>query len=106
MAGSTPAPVNLGNLTGTININWALGTLFYGVLTGSTVFTFSGATNGQTIVVRVGQTGTNSYTVTWPTTKWHSATAPTMTAGSATEDMTTIINYGGTYYGNSVQDMH
>jgi hypothetical protein len=104
---STAAPsVNLGSLTGTININWSLGNNFYGTLTGSTVFTFSNVVDGKNIVVKVAQTGTNSYTVTWPSTKWHSGTPPTMTSGSATEDVTTIINYGGTYYGNSVQDLH
>jgi hypothetical protein len=103
---TTPASVNLGNCTGTISIDWSLGNVFYGVLTGSTTFTFTGAVDGQTIVVQVAQTGTNSYTVAWPAAKWHSATAPTMTAGSATSDVTTFVNYGGTYYGNSVQDLH
>lgn len=99
------APVNLGNLTGTININWSLGQMFYGTLTGNTTFTFSGATSGQTIVVDVAQTGTNSYTVTWPSAKWAGGTAPTMTAGAATSDVTTILNLAGTYKASSVQDI-
>ena len=75
------------------------------MLTGATTFTFTGAVDGQVITVKVAQTGTNTYTVAWPSAKWHAGTAPTMTISAATADVTTMIDYGGTYYGNSVQDM-
>jgi hypothetical protein len=103
----TPAPVNLGNLTGTINIDWATGQMFYGVLTGSTTFTFSNAaTSAGWIFVRVSQTGTNTYTVTWPSMNWIAATAPTMTAGSAAHDDTSVVYMNSVYDANSVQNLH
>ena len=101
----SPAPVNLGNLTGTINIDWSAGQMFYGVLTGSTTFTFSNAYAGGWIFVQVNQTGTNSYTVTWPAMKWTAATAPTMTAGAAAHDDTVVVYLNSVYDANSVQNL-
>jgi hypothetical protein len=99
------ASVNLGNLTGTINIDWSAGTTFRGVLTGNTTFTFSNGTDGQTIIVDVAQTGTNTFTVTWPTMKWSGGVAPTMTTGAATDDITTIVDFNAVFKGNSVQNV-
>lgn len=99
------ASVNLGNLTGTINIDWSAGTTFRGVLTGNTTFTFSNGTDGQTIIVDVAQTGTNTFTVTWPSMKWPGGVAPTMTTGAATSDITTIVDYNAVFKGNSVQNV-
>jgi hypothetical protein len=99
------APVNLGNLTGTINIDWSQGQMFYGTLTGNTTFTFSNATSGQTIIIDVAQTGTNTFTVTWPTMKWPAGTMPTMTTGAATSDITTVIDLAGTFKGVSQQNV-
>jgi hypothetical protein len=106
---ATPSPVlpavALGNLTGTVNINWNLGTVFYGTLTGNTTFTFSNPVPGLVGVVRVYQTGTNAFTVTWPTVSWPNNTAPTMTTGTAAHDTTTFIYQNSTYDGSSVQAM-
>lgn len=96
---------DLGNLTGTVNIDWSQGQTFRGVLTGNTTFTFSNAVDGQTIVVDVAQTGTNTYTVTWPSMKWPAGTAPTMTTGAATSDITTIVDVNGTFKGVSAQNV-
>jgi hypothetical protein len=101
----TPVAVNLGNLTGTVNINWASGTHFYGTLTANTIFTFSNAYSGGTIVVRVYQTGTNAFTVTWPTISWRGGSAPTMTTGTAAHDTTTIDYQNSTYDGSSLQNI-
>lgn len=101
----TPPAVSLGNLTGTVNIPWANGFLYYGTLTGNTTFTFSGAVSGESISVRVYQTGTNSFTVTWPTVSWPNNTAPTMTTGKAAHDTTSLNFMNATYDGNSVQSM-
>lgn len=99
------ASVSLGNLTGTINIDWSTGNTFRGTLTGNTTFTFSNATDGQTIVVDVAQTGTNTFTVTWPSAKWVGGTAPTMTTGAATDDITTFVDFNAVFKGNSVQNV-
>jgi hypothetical protein len=100
-----PAPVNLGNLTGTINIDWSGSNNFYGVLTGNTTFTFSNATAGKFITVDVAQTGTNTFTVTWPTMKWPGGAAPTMTTGAATSDITTVWYEQSVYKGSSIQNV-
>lgn len=105
---AVPPPVSGGNATGTVNINWAAipnGGIINFVLTGNTTFTFSGATSGQNILVDVAQTGTNSFTVTWPTAKWPLGTAPTMTAGAAASDATSFYDLGGTFKGSSVQNL-
>ncbi len=104
---AAPVTTNLGNLTGTINIDWSLGTQFYGTLTGNTTFTFSNApAGGQTIVIRVLQTGTNTYTVTWPSMGWPGAVAPIMTGSLATRDTYTIIYMNSIYDGSYVQNIH
>jgi len=95
----------LGSLTGTIDIDWSLSNNFYGTLTGNTTFTFSNATAGQFITVDVAQTGTNSYTVTWPSAKWSGGSAPVMTAGAATSDITTIWYVNSLYKGSSNQNV-
>lgn len=85
-------------------INWALGNMFTKTLLANTTFTFSGQVSGQTIVVRLTNTASN-WTVTWPSVKWTSGTAPTMTPG-ATSDVYTFIYDGSSIYGNVVQDLH
>lgn len=105
---AVPPPVSGGNATGTVNINWAAipnGGIINFILTGNTTFTFSGATSGQNILVDVAQTGTNSFTVTWPTAKWPAGTAPIMTAGAAASDATSFYDLGGTFKGSSVQNL-
>jgi len=72
--------VNLGNITGTVNIDWNLGDYYYGTQTGVTTITFSnlpasGRAQGLTLEV----TNPGAFAWTWPTIKWPSATAPTRT---------------------------
>jgi hypothetical protein len=68
----------------------------------NTTFTFSNATDGQTIVVALTNTASN-YTVTWPTISWTGGVAPTQTIGAKT-DVYTFIKIGSTYYGSVVQN--
>ena len=99
------APGALGSLTGTINIDWSTSNNFYGTLTGNTTFTFSNAVAGQVITVQVIQTGTNSYTSTWPSAKWPGGTAPVQTAGAAAHDDTTFLYINSAYDGSSIQNL-
>ncbi len=84
-------------------IDWATGNLFTQTLGAHTTFTFSNNVSGQTIVVRLTNTGSN-YTVTWPTVKWSNGTPPTMTVG-AFSDIYTFIYDGSDIYGSAVQNM-
>lgn len=88
------------------NIDWATvgvaGGLFTKTLSANTTFTFSNATPGQCIVIRLTNTASN-YTVTWPSMKWPVQTAPVMTTG-VFSDVYTIIYDGTNYYGSYVQN--
>jgi hypothetical protein len=84
-------------------IDWSLSEKFYKTLSANTTFTFSNATDGQTIVVALTNTASN-YTVTWPTVAWTAATAPTQTTGAKT-DIYTFIKVGSTVYGSAVQNL-
>lgn len=92
-----PAPVAVVAMA----INWSLGDVFYKTLSpGANVFTFSGMTDGQVIIVEV--TGAAS-TLTWPTVKWAGGTVPTQTASGT--DVYTFIKRGGSIFGSVVQNM-
>ncbi len=84
-----------------LNIDWSLsGTYSKTLSAGGNTFTFSNATDGQMIVVRL--TGAAS-TVTWPTVKWPGGVAPTQTASGI--DVYTFVKEGSTIYGSVVQAM-
>jgi hypothetical protein len=83
-------------------IDWSLSSVLTKTLSANTTFTFSNATDGQTIVVALTNTASN-YTVTWPTVSWTGAAAPTQTIGAHT-DVYTFIKIGSTYYGSAVQN--
>lgn len=84
-------------------IDWSKANVFTKTLSANTTFTFSNITSGQTIVVRLTNTASN-FTVTWPTVRWPSGTAPTMSPG-AVSDVYTFINDGSNTYGSYVQNM-
>ncbi len=104
-----PLVINLGNLTGTVNIDWSLGpsgSIFYGILTGNTTVTFTNTAEGKTIVIRASQTSTNTFTITWPSMAWPGATAPVMTGGLATHDDYTVFLANSILDGSYVQNIH
>jgi hypothetical protein len=87
-----------------LSIDWSLNPVYTKTLSANSTFTFTGATAGQTIIVRLTNTASN-YTVTWPTVKWAGGTVPVMTVG-AKDDVYTFIYDGSTYYGSYIQDMY
>lgn len=83
------------NLTGTV-IEPANGTVQYATLTSNTTFTESIA-DGQAVTLMVNPA---TYSITWPTITWVSATgntAPTLTAN--VYNCITLFQFGGTLYG-------
>jgi hypothetical protein len=56
------ATTALGNVSGTVNINWALGIQYNLTMTGATTLTFSNMMQGKTITLIV----TGNYTLTFP----------------------------------------
>jgi hypothetical protein len=89
--------------TGANTIDWSLASLYSGTLAASTTFTFSNGINGQTMVVRLTNTGGN-FTVTWPgAVKWPGGLAPVMTVGAHT-DIYTFVQSNGVIYGIANQN--
>jgi hypothetical protein len=82
-------------------IDWSAGSVFTKALAaGANTFTFSNASSGRMITVRV--TGAAS-TLTWPTVKWAGGVAPTQTASGT--DVYTFVHDGTSIYGSVVQAM-
>jgi hypothetical protein len=90
-----------------LDIDWSLlyasGGLYTKTLSANSTITFSNMTAGQTIIVRLTNTGAN-YTVTWPTILWAGGVAPTMTIG-AKSDVYTFVFDGSDVFGSYVQDL-
>lgn len=99
-----------GYITGTIlpsinyntNINWASSNTFYTQLTGNTNFVFSNQVDGQTIVVKVNNTGLNSFSGIWNSVKWPFSNIPFQSSGNVT-DIYTFICITGAIYGTVIQ---
>ncbi len=84
-----------------LDIDWSLSGVYTKTLAaGGNTFTFSNATDGQTIIVIL--TGAAS-TVSWPSVKWSGGVAPTQTASGT--DVYTFVKAGSTIYGSVVQAM-
>lgn len=85
-----------------LNIDWSLTGIFTKTLAaGGNTFTFSNATSGRSIIVRLTSNGGGS-TVTWPTVKWKDGTPPTQTATGT--DVYTFFHDGTNIYGSVVQN--
>jgi len=93
-------PINLGSLTGTINVDLSTGTFFYGTVTGTTTITItnppaSGIVAGFTLEL----TNPGSQTITWTNGKWPGGAAPAFTSsgvdiiGGYTRDGGSTIRY-------------
>ena len=108
VANTTVGTVAVGTVTTSATITWSSGSVFTMLLTNSDtcVVTFSGATSGQVIVVKVAQPGTTgSGVITWPTSYWAGGTIPTMTTGASAIDVYTFVYDGTNYYGSAVQSL-
>lgn len=81
--------VNLGNMTGTINIDWSAGDYFYGIVTGTTTLTCSNVPSSgscQNIMLRLINGG--AFTINFPTGSKY----PSATLGSLTVSGTDLLN--------------
>ncbi len=85
-----------------LDIDWSLAGVYTKTLAnGGQTFTFSNATDGESIIVILTGVGTSA--VTWPTTKWAAGVAPTQTVAGT--DVYTFVKAGSTLYGSVVQAM-
>lgn len=88
----------LGNVTGATSISLASGGIVTATATGNTTFTFDDPPVGATEWTLVLTNG-GAFTITWPTTTWAGATAPTLTASGVDVIRFTSPNGGTTWYG-------
>lgn len=79
-------------------IDWALSATHEKTISVNTTFTFSNATDGQTIFVRI--TAGSDDTVTWPTVQWSGGAAPVQTLSGT--DVYTFVKIGSTIYGSVI----
>ena len=85
---------------GTTTINWTLGNKFkftFGAQ--NDTFTFTAPTNPCNLLLILVQDATGSRLATWPSIKWVSGTAPTLTTTANGEDIVSFFYDGTSYYG-------
>lgn len=99
----------LGSVSGSVSLNLANGNVFSATVTGTTTFSFAGATAGKacSMALYLSQDATGSRTVNWPsstTLKWAGGVAPTLTSAANGLDILVFetINGGTTWYGSLV----
>lgn len=79
--------INLGSMTGTVNIDLAAGGEFYGTIAGATTITFTNApAAGQSQIVLLRLTNPGAFAITWPAgTKFPGGSLGTLTAAGVDE---------------------
>jgi hypothetical protein len=88
--------------SGAATIDLQAGTNFAITLSEATTFTFSNAPTGNATAFTlkvVQDASASSYSITWPTLKWPSATAPTLTATASAIDYFVFLYDGSGWYG-------
>lgn len=86
------------------NIDWSLSNTFFKTLGANTTFTFSNATDSQTIIVAITNTAGN-FTATWPAAVlWANGSEPVLTLGAKT-DVFTFVRINSVLYGSVVANM-
>jgi hypothetical protein len=91
--------IDLGNISGTVNIDCSSASYFVGSITGPTTLTVSNVPAGNVVSSITLRITNGDTSVTWPASfKWDSGTAPTLTA--AGKDIFTFItdDNGTTWY--------
>lgn len=77
--------VNLGNMTGTVNVDWSAGDIFVGTVTGNTTLTETNRPGNAGLTLPGGSltlrlTNPGAFTFAWPAAwKWPAGVAPTRT---------------------------
>ena len=103
----TTATQALTESAGAVAVNWGLSNNFRWTLNSACTVSFSNAVDGQTVLIKILQASSTSYTVTWPTIKWANGSAPVQSSSTSVTD-TYSINYDGivsSYFGAYVQNM-
>jgi len=94
--------VAIGNSGTSQTLSLTNGTVQTVTMTGNCTFTMPTATAGKSFILIVS-TGAGSFTGTFTSVKWPSATAPTLTTTASRWDILTFVADGTNWYGNSAQ---
>ena len=98
---ASTASVHNGDSGAADTVSWWLGHVQSSTLTANTTLTFNGPqiVDGLPLILRVTQDSTPR-TITWPgAVKWTGGTPPTLSTGSADEDVFGFVWDGTTYHG-------
>ena len=98
----TETVVAIGNSGTSQTLSLTNGTVQTVTMTGNCTFTMPTATAGKSFILIIN-TGAGSYTGTFTSVKWPSATAPTLTTTASNWDILTFVADGTYWYGNSAQ---
>lgn len=91
-------PVNLGNISGSVNIDWAQGNLQKATVTDNTTLSFVNPQAGQSLTLILVQGG--SATVSFPSgVKWNGGNAPTMPSSVNKVLVVSFLFDGTDFYG-------
>jgi len=83
----------------TFNVAWSSTSVYEVTLATSTTFTFSGATTGQTMTLKLSQDAQGDRTVTWPSINWGDYGTPVVSTGAYKVTFCSIYYADSTYYG-------
>lgn len=86
-----------GNSGTSLTIDWSKGDRQLVTMTGNCTFTYSNATQGQTLTLRIVEDATGGRTITLPTSKWPGGTVGTFTTTASAINLL-IIYFDGTNY--------
>lgn len=98
-----PKPYLIFTLTdaASIEVDWTVAAIQTVTLGGNRTFTFIQPKNIDKLMLFLKQDGTGSRTITWPTIKWRTGAAPTLTTTAAKTDIITLFYDGTSYWGDA-----
>jgi len=98
--------VDDGNSSTADTIDWTTGNFHKSTMTGNCTYTFTAPSGATTLILKLVQGGSGSYTATWPATvKWTGGTAPTLSTAVGAVDIITFYWDGVYYYGTAVLNL-
>jgi hypothetical protein len=98
---SFSSEIDNGNSGSSKTVDWTAGNKQKITLTAApATLTFTNPAGPASLILRIVQDGTGSRTITWPSVKWPSGAAPTLTTTAGAIDIVALYFDGSTYYGN------
>jgi hypothetical protein len=86
-------------------ISWKVGNKQKSTLTANCTYTFTAPSGPCSVILKIIQGGSGSYTVTWPgTVKWSGGVAPTLSTGVGDIDIVSFYYDGTSYFGMANYD--